>query len=117
MKKARCSHCDAITENLPVSHVCKQCGMFSNDWYIYDWAAFVSFKRMHIVMNWVVFTMSLSCLAAIVFLGIDDFFLWLLSLLAFPAVYDLFKSYGALRDQDKYQGHRMRDTCSWIPLM
>ncbi len=114
--KGRCPNCNAKSESIPLSQKCSQCGEFSNDWVVYDWAGYCRFKRVMIRWNWVVLVLCSANLLAMV-LGFADPVQWLLCLLIIPATVSLTSSYQAIANSKHYKGHRLKDLSPWFPLL
>ncbi|MDU8545951.1 MULTISPECIES: hypothetical protein [Pseudomonas syringae group] len=112
--KVRCPNCGHIRMGPPPTHKCPECGVFSQEWLIYDWESFASFRRQHLKCNIVIIVLVVINIAALVWFESSNVFLWMLNVLSIPAAISLSFCRYDLRGQAEYEGHSNHATLPWF---
>lgn len=115
--KARCPECHSIFDGLPLSRKCAHCGVFSMDWFIYDWDSYYSFLRILIMCNWFILFIGAVNVITILVWGLVEYYQLIMSLFIVPSIISLLNSYEKIANKPNYQGHQGKDITSWIPLL
>lgn len=109
-----CPACGFITDHLPPTHKCSECGEFSHDWLIYDWEEFAAIIRRHVRYNAVIVGALLINVLAAMALHSTNAFQWVFTLLAVPAIISWLRCRRQLRARCTYRGHEAGVVFPWF---
>ncbi|UZE31275.1 hypothetical protein [Pseudomonas asplenii] len=112
--KVRCPSCGHITIRLSPTHKCRECGVFSHEWLIYDWESFAAVRRQHLKYNILIISLLVINIIALVTFESSNPSFWMLNILAIPATISLCLCLKDLRGQAHYKGHNINAVLYWI---